>query len=167
MISWLSPFSHDTITFYCSKCLANRLSALFTCYGRQNKSSCLIKRHRVLILVITDTYFSNFIDFSGFITFFSNKATSCFSDGVSLAVLVTTLSSPIWEAVLKVCNVFWTAGGAGWPLTDLQLILLDLGFTTIFTFLVRHRAADVFPSCCLARELTRCRPNRWPRAARL
>lgn len=110
MISWLSPFSHDTITFYCSKCLTNQLSALFTYDGRQNKSSCLIKSHRVLILVITQTYLSNFIDFSGFITcrFTFNKPKSCFRDIISLVLMVTTLSSLIWEALNKVCAVFWT-----------------------------------------------------------
>lgn len=69
MISWLSPFSHDTITFYCCKCLTNQLSALFTYCRRQNKSSCLIKSHWILILVITETYFNSFIDFCVFITF--------------------------------------------------------------------------------------------------
>lgn len=110
MISWLSPFSHDTITFYCSKCLTNQLSALFTYYGRQNKSSCLIKSHWVLILVITHTYFSNFIDFSGFITFRCtfNKPRTCFRDSISLAMMVTTLSSLIWAAFTEVCTVFWT-----------------------------------------------------------
>lgn len=55
MIPWLSPFSRDTITFYCSERLTDRLSALFTDCRRQNKSSCLTKSHWILILVITET----------------------------------------------------------------------------------------------------------------
>lgn len=117
MISWLSPFSHDTITFYCSKCLCKPdCQHYLRCAGKQNTSSCLIKSHWILILVITKgPPPPNFIDFVLFcFCHFYNKAKkkkvsfTVFACCCDHRLICTYLSSFFWllENFLN-CIKYW------------------------------------------------------------